>query len=163
MYLLSINGERHSVDVPADMPLLWVLRDVVGLMGTKFGCGIAQCGACTVHLDGQPVRSCVLPVSAIGDKTITTIEGVGATPSGQKIQQAWLDVDVVQCGYCQSGQIMSAAALLAQTPNPTDGDIDAAMSGNICRCGTYVRIRAAIKQAASGKADVMQTIPAGAA
>jgi isoquinoline 1-oxidoreductase alpha subunit len=149
MYLLNINGEKHSVEVPADMPLLWVLRDVVGLTGTKFGCGIAQCGACTVHLDGQPVRSCVLPVKAVGDKAITTIEGVGATPSGKKVQQAWLDVDVVQCGYCQSGQIMSAAALLAQTPNPTDGDIDAAMSGNICRCGTYVRIRAAIKQAAS--------------
>jgi len=151
MYLLNINGEKRSVDVPADMPLLWVLRDVVGLMGTKFGCGIAQCGACTVHLDGQPVRSCVMPVSAVGDKAIITIEGVGATPSGKKIQQAWLDIDVVQCGYCQSGQIMSAAALLTQTPNPTDGDIDAAMSGNICRCGTYVRIRAAIKQAATGR------------
>ena len=163
MYLLSINGERHSVDVPADMPLLWVLRDVVGLMGTKFGCGIAQCGACTVHVDGQPVRSCVLSVSAVGDKTITTIEGVGATPSGKKVQQAWLDVDVVQCGYCQSGQIMSAAALLAQTTNPTDGDIDAAMSGNICRCGTYVRIRAAIKQAATGKPEGPQTLAAGAA
>jgi isoquinoline 1-oxidoreductase alpha subunit len=162
MYLLNINGERRSVDAPADMPLLWVLRDVVGLMGTKFGCGIAQCGACTVHLDGQPVRSCVLPVSAIGDKAITTIEGVGATPSGQKVQQAWLDVDVVQCGYCQSGQIMSAAALLAQTPNPTDGDIDAAMSGNICRCGTYVRIRAAIKQAATGRPEALQTVAAGA-
>ena len=163
MYLLNINGEKRSVDVPADMPLLWVLRDVVGLMGTKFGCGIAQCGACTVHLDGQPVRSCVMPVSAVGDKAITTIEGVGATPSGKKIQQAWLDVDVVQCGYCQSGQIMSAAALLAQTPNPTDGDIDAAMSGNICRCGTYVRIRAAIKQAATGKPEGPQTLAAGAA
>ena len=163
MYLLNINGEKRSVDVPADMPLLWVLRDVVGLMGTKFGCGIAQCGACTVHLDGQPVRSCVMPVSAAGDKAITTIEGVGATPSGKKIQQAWLDIDVVQCGYCQSGQIMSAAALLTQTPNPTDGDIDAAMSGNICRCGTYVRIRAAIKQAATGKPEGPQTLAAGAA
>ncbi|HTB27328.1 MAG TPA: (2Fe-2S)-binding protein [Steroidobacteraceae bacterium] len=163
MYLLNINGEKRSVDVPADMPLLWVLRDVVGLMGTKFGCGIAQCGACTVHLDGQPVRSCVMPVSAVGDKAITTIEGVGATPSGKKIQQAWLDIDVVQCGYCQSGQIMSAAALLTQTPNPTDGDIDAAMSGNICRCGTYVRIRAAIKQAATGKPEGPQTLAAGAA
>ena len=163
MYLLNINGEKRSVDVPADMPLLWVLRDVVGLMGTKFGCGIAQCGACTVHLDGQPVRSCVMPVSAVGDKAITTIEGVGATPSGKKIQQAWLDIDVVQCGYCQSGQIMSAAALLTQTPNPTDGDIDAAMSGNICRCGTYVRIRAAIKQAATGKPEGPQTVAAGAA
>jgi isoquinoline 1-oxidoreductase alpha subunit len=163
MYLLNINGEKRPIDVPADMPLLWVLRDVVGLMGTKFGCGIAQCGACTVHLDGQPVRSCVLPVSAVGDKAITTIEGIGATPSGKKVQQAWLDIDVVQCGYCQSGQIMSAAALLAQTPNPTDGDIDAAMSGNICRCGTYVRIRAAIKQAATGNPEGPQTLAAGAA
>ena len=163
MYVLSINGEKYSVDVAADMPLLWVLRDVIGLMGTKFGCGIAQCGACTVHLDGQAVRSCVLPVGTIGARSITTIEGIGATPSGKKVQKAWLDVDVVQCGYCQSGQIMSAAALLAQIENPTDDDINAAMSGNICRCGTYVRIRAAIKQAASGKADVLQTIPAGAA
>jgi len=161
MYVLSVNGEKHPVDLPADMPLLWVLRDVLGLMGTKFGCGIAQCGACTVHLDGQAVRSCVLPVSAIGDKSVVTIEGVGATPSGQKIQKAWLDVDVVQCGYCQSGQIMSAAALLASVPNPTDNEINAAMSGNICRCGTYVRIKAAIKQAATGKAEVLQTIAAG--
>jgi isoquinoline 1-oxidoreductase alpha subunit len=158
MFVLHVNGERRTVDVPGDMPLLWVLRDIIGLTGTKFGCGVAQCGACTVHLDGQAVRSCVLPVSAIGDKSITTIEAVGRTPSGQKIQQAWLDVDVVQCGYCQSGQIMSAAALLARTPNPSDGDINAAMSGNICRCGTYVRIRAAIKQAATGKAEVLQTI-----
>ena len=163
MYSLQINGGNHSVDVPADMPLLWVLRDVIGLMGTKFGCGIAQCGACTVHLDGQPVRSCVLAVSAADGKAITTIEGIGATPSGKKVQQAWLDVDVVQCGYCQSGQIMSAAALLAQKANPTDRDIDAAMSGNICRCGTYVRIRAAIKQAASGNAEVLQTLAADAA
>jgi isoquinoline 1-oxidoreductase alpha subunit len=162
MYVLSVNGEKHPVDVAADMPLLWVLRDVIGLMGTKFGCGIAQCGACTVQLGGQAVRSCVLPVSAVGDKSVVTIEGVGATPSGQKIQQAWLDVDVVQCGYCQSGQIMSAAALLASVPNPTDDDINAAMSGNICRCGTYVRIKAAIKQAATGKAEVLQTIAAGA-
>jgi isoquinoline 1-oxidoreductase subunit alpha len=162
MYVLSVNGEKHPVDIPADMPLLWVLRDVLGLMGTKFGCGIAQCGACTVHLDGQAVRSCVLPVSAVGDKPVVTIEGVGATPSGQKIQNAWLDVDVVQCGYCQSGQIMSAAALLASVPNPTDNEINAAMSGNICRCGTYVRIKAAIKQAATGKAEVPQTIAAGA-
>jgi isoquinoline 1-oxidoreductase alpha subunit len=163
MFVLHVNGEQRAVDVPADMPLLWVLRDIVGLTGTKFGCGIAQCGACTVHVDGKAVRSCVLPVSAIGDKAVTTIEAVGKTPSGQKIQQAWLDVDVVQCGYCQSGQIMSAAALLARTPNPSDGDIDAAMSGNICRCATYVRIRAAIKQAATGKAEGPQTIaPAGA-
>jgi isoquinoline 1-oxidoreductase alpha subunit len=157
MLSLQVNGESHAVDVPPDMPLLWVLRDVIGLMGTKFGCGIAQCGACTVHLDGQAVRSCVLPVGSIGNKAVTTIETVGQTPSGQKIQQAWLDVDVVQCGYCQSGQIMSATALLARTPDPTDADIDAAMSGNICRCGTYVRIRAAIKQAATGKLAILQT------
>jgi isoquinoline 1-oxidoreductase subunit alpha len=163
MFVLRVNGEELKADVPADMPLLWVLRDVIGLTGTKFGCGIAQCGACTVHLDGQAVRSCVLPVSAIGAKAITTIEAVGKTAGGQKIQKAWLDVDVVQCGYCQSGQIMSAAALLARIPNPTDGDIDAAMSGNICRCGTYVRIRAAIKQAATGKVEILQAIaPAGA-
>ncbi|MGA2187526.1 MAG: (2Fe-2S)-binding protein [Steroidobacteraceae bacterium] len=158
MYVLRVNGVARTVDTPADMPLLWVLRDVIGLTGTKFGCGVAQCGACTVHLDGRAVRSCVLPVSAIGDRPITTIEAVDKTPSGQKVQQAWLDVDVVQCGYCQSGQIMSAAALLARTPNPTDADIDAAMAGNICRCGTYVRIRAAIKQAATGRAEVLQSI-----
>jgi isoquinoline 1-oxidoreductase alpha subunit len=164
MVVLRVNGEQRTVDVPADMPLLWVLRDVLGLTGTKFGCGIAQCGACTVHLDGQAVRSCVLPVSAIGEKAITTIEAVGNTASGRKIQQAWLDVDVVQCGYCQSGQIMSAAALLTRAPSPSDADIDAAMSGNICRCGTYVRIRAAIKQAATGRAEILQTIaPDGAA
>ena len=164
MIVLRVNGDEHSVDVPADMPLLWVLRDVIGLTGTKFGCGIAQCGACTVHLDGQAVRSCVLPVSAVGEKAITTIEAVGNSASGQRIQKAWLDVDVVQCGYCQSGQIMSAAALLTRVPNPSDADIDAAMSGNICRCGTYVRIRAAIKQAATGKAEILQTIaPEGAA
>jgi isoquinoline 1-oxidoreductase alpha subunit len=164
MIVLRVNGEQRTVDVPTDMPLLWVLRDVIGLTGTKFGCGIAQCGACTVHLDGQAVRSCVLPVSAVGEKAITTIEAVGNTASGQKIQKAWLDVDVVQCGYCQSGQIMSAAALLARAPNPTDADIDAAMSGNICRCGTYVRIRAAIKQAATGKTEILQALaPEGAA
>ena len=164
MFVLQVNGEARSVDVPADMPLLWVLRDVVGLTGTKFGCGIAQCGACTVHLDGQAVRSCVLPVGSIGSRAVTTIEAVGRTSSGQKIQAAWLDVDVVQCGYCQSGQIMSAAALLARTPDPSDSDIDAAMSGNLCRCATYVRIRAAIKQAATGRAEVLQTIaPASAA
>ena len=149
MYQLTINGEQHSVDAPADMPLLWVLRDIVGLMGTKFGCGIAQCGACTVQLAGEPVRSCVLPVSNVGDKPIVTIEGIGSTPAGKAIQQAWLDLDVVQCGYCQSGQIMSATALLATIPNPSDADIDAAMAGNICRCGTYVRIRSAIKKAAT--------------
>jgi isoquinoline 1-oxidoreductase alpha subunit len=158
MFVLRVNGESRSVDVPPDMPLLWVLRDVIGLTGTKFGCGIAQCGACTVHLAGQAVRSCVLPVSAIGNRPITTIEAVGETPSGRKVQQAWLDVDVVQCGYCQSGQIMSAAALLARNANPSDADIDAAMAGNICRCATYVRIRAAIKQAATGSSDALQTI-----
>lgn len=158
MVSLSVNGQSYPVDVPDDMPLLWVLRDVIGLTGTKFGCGIAQCGACTVHLDGQAVRSCVLPVGAIGNRAITTIEAIGNTPSGQKIQQAWLEVDVVQCGYCQSGQIMSAAALLQRIPDPTDADIDAAMAGNICRCGTYVRIRAAIKQAATGKAEILQTL-----
>ncbi|MGO9853391.1 MAG: (2Fe-2S)-binding protein [Steroidobacteraceae bacterium] len=145
---LTINGETRSVDAPDDMPLLWVLRDLLGLTGTKFGCGIAQCGACTVHLDGRPVRSCMLPVSAVGTRAITTIEGVGKTAVGAKVQKAWLDLEVIQCGYCQSGQIMSAAALLAGTPQPDDSDIDAAMAGNICRCGTYVRIRAAIKRAA---------------
>jgi isoquinoline 1-oxidoreductase alpha subunit len=149
---LTINGKTHQVDVPQDMPLLWVLRDVIGLTGTKFGCGIAACGACTVHLDGQPSRSCVTPVSAAAGKRITTIEAIGETPAGKKVQQAWLDLEVVQCGYCQSGQIMSASALLAKTPNPTDADIDTAMSGNICRCGTYGRIRAAIKQAAGASA-----------
>jgi isoquinoline 1-oxidoreductase alpha subunit len=144
---LKINGETHSVDVPADMPVLWVLRDVVGLTGTKFGCGIAQCGACTVHLDGQPVRSCMLPAGAVGGASITTIEAIGANPVGARVQKAWLDKEVVQCGYCQSGQIMSATALLQQTPKPTDADINAAMAGNICRCGTYVRIRAAIHAA----------------
>ena len=150
MFSLSINGQTQQVDVPADMPLLWVLRDVLGMTGTKFGCGIAQCGACTVHLNGQAVRSCVTPVVAVGEQAVTTIEAVDATPAGKKIQQAWLDLDVVQCGYCQSGQVMSATALLAVTPDPSDADIDAAMAGNICRCGTYVRIRAAIKQAAKG-------------
>jgi isoquinoline 1-oxidoreductase alpha subunit len=148
MISLKINGEDHAVDVPPDMPLLWVLRDVVGLTGTKFGCGIAQCGVCTVHLDGQPIRSCNLPVVAVGGRNITTIEAIGQTPSGAKVQKAWLDLEVVQCGYCQSGQIMSAAALLASTPNPSDADINAAMAGIICRCGTYPRIRAAIKRAA---------------
>jgi isoquinoline 1-oxidoreductase alpha subunit len=151
MTKLQINGEVHEVDVPDDMPLLWVLRDVVGLTGTKFGCGIAQCGACTVHIDGKAVRSCFLPVGEIGNRAITTIEAVGETPAGAKVQKAWLDLEVVQCGYCQSGQIMSAAALLATTPHPDDSDIDAAMAGNICRCGTYVRIRAAIKRAAGAQ------------
>jgi len=145
---LKINGVSKSVDVPADMPLLWVLRDVLGLTGTKFGCGIAQCGACTVHVDGNAVRSCVLPVGSVGEREITTIEGVGTTPAGASVQKAWLDVEVVQCGYCQSGQIMSASALLRTTAHPNDADIDAAMAGNICRCGTYARIREAIKKAA---------------
>jgi isoquinoline 1-oxidoreductase alpha subunit len=150
MTTLNINGQTHTVDAPPDMPLLWVLRDLVGLTGTKFGCGIAQCGACTVHVDGVAVRSCVFPVAAVGDRKIITIEAVGSTPAGQKVQQAWRELDVVQCGYCQSGQVMSAASLLATNPNPTDADIDAAMAGNICRCGTYNRIRAAIRQAAKG-------------
>ena len=145
---LKVNGQTHSVDVPADMPVLWVLRDVLGMTGTKYGCGIAQCGACTIHLDGQAVRSCVLPAGGVGGAQITTIEGVGASPIGGRVQKAWLDREVVQCGYCQSGQIMSATALLQQTPKPTDPEINAAMAGNICRCGTYVRIRAAIHQAA---------------
>ena len=148
MITLRVNGATSVVDTPSDMPLLWVLRDILGLTGTKFGCGIAQCGACTVHIDGKPVRSCLLPVGSIGDKNVTTIEGIGATPAGAKAQKAWLDLEVVQCGYRQSGQIMSAAALLASTPNPDDSDSDAAMAGNICRCGTYVRIRDAIKRAA---------------
>ena len=146
---INVNGTAHHIDVEADMPLLWVLRDVLSLTGTKFGCGIAQCGACTVHLAGKPVRSCLLPVGAIGARAITTIEGVGATRSGTKVQKAWLDLEVIQCGYCQSGQIMSATALLDTIPRPDDADIDAAMAGNICRCGTYVRIRQAIKNAAA--------------
>jgi isoquinoline 1-oxidoreductase alpha subunit len=146
---LNINGEQKTFDAPDDMPLLWVLRDILGMTGTKFGCGVALCGACTVHVDGKAVRSCLLPVSAVSGRAITTIEGVGATPVGAKVQKAWLDLEVIQCGYCQSGQIMSAAALLASTPTPDDSDIDAAMSGNICRCGTYVRVREAIKHAAS--------------
>ncbi len=148
MFILNINGEQRSVDIPADMPLLWVLRDVIGLTGTKFGCGIAQCGACTVHVDGAALRSCQLPVGSVGDRKITTIEAIGETLAGAKLQKAWLDLEVVQCGYCQSGQIMSAAALLASNPSPDDADIDAAMAGNICRCGTYVRIREGIKHAA---------------
>jgi isoquinoline 1-oxidoreductase alpha subunit len=149
MVSLLINGQNYDVDVPEDMPLLWVLRDVVGLTGTKFGCGIAQCGACTVHVGGEAVRACQFPVGALGSQPVTTIEAIGGTPTGQKVQQAWLDKEVVQCGYCQSGQIMAAAALLEQTPNPTDAQIDDAMSGNICRCSTYVRIRDAIHAAAA--------------
>lgn len=149
MFKLMINGESYQVEVPPDMPLLWVLRDVIGLTGTKFGCGIAQCGACTVHVAGSPVRSCLLSTASVEGQSITTIEAVGKTPNGAKIQKAWLDHEVVQCGYCQSGQIMSATALLDANPKPTDADIDAALSGNICRCGTYVRIREAIHTAAA--------------
>ena len=145
---LNVNGKVHQIDVPSDMPVLWVLRDVLGMTGTKFGCGMALCGACTVQLDGQAIRSCVTPVSAVAGKAITTIEAIGETPAGRKVQAAWIALDVPQCGYCQSGQIMSASALLASNAHPTDADIDAAMAGNICRCGTYGRIRAAIKEAA---------------
>jgi isoquinoline 1-oxidoreductase alpha subunit len=148
MITLNINGESKTVDAPPDVPLLWALRDLLGMTGTKFGCGIAQCGACTVHLDGVAVRSCVLAIGNIGQKNITTIEGIGNSPTGSRVQKAWLDLEVVQCGYCQSGQIMSASALLRTTPHPSDADINAAMAGNICRCGTYVRIREAIKKAA---------------
>ena len=147
-FTLNVNGETRSVDVDAKTPLLWVLRDELELKGTKFGCGMSLCGACTVHLDGAPIRACMTPVSTVGAARITTIEGVGATPVGAKVQAAWLDVDVVQCGYCQAGQIMSATALLTRNAAPSDADIDAAMTGNICRCGTYTRIRAAIKRAA---------------
>jgi isoquinoline 1-oxidoreductase alpha subunit len=145
---LTINDRTVQVAASEDTALLWVLRDLLGMTGTKFGCGMALCGACTVHVDGKPVRSCVLPVSAVVGKKITTIEGVGSTATGQAVQEAWKKINVPQCGYCQAGQIMSAAALLVEKPVPTDADIDAAMSGNICRCGTYTRIRAAIKQAA---------------
>jgi isoquinoline 1-oxidoreductase alpha subunit len=145
---ININGSSHSVDVDGDTPLLWVLRDVLGLTGTKFGCGIAQCGACTVHIDGAAARSCITTVDSIGKFAVTTIEAIAHTSVGRKVQQAWLDSEVVQCGYCQSGQIMSASALLAARPNPSDTDIDDAMAGNICRCGTYVRVRGAIKLAA---------------
>ena len=147
---LTVNGKDLTVDVPADTPLLWVLREEAGLPGTKYGCGAALCGACTVLLDGTPIRSCSTPMSAAAGKKITTIEGVGASPTGKKVQAAWASLDVPQCGYCQSGQIMAATALLTSKPNPTDADIDSAMAGNICRCGTYPRIRAAIHKAAKG-------------
>ena len=153
MITLNVNGEDHAIDVTDDTPILWALRDVIGMTGTKFGCGKALCGACTIHLDGMPTRSCITPVSMAAGKKITTIEAIGATEAGRKIQQAWIDLDVVQCGYCQSGQVMSATALLASNPQPSDADIDAAMAGKICRCGTYPRIRAAIKQAATGTAN----------
>lgn len=151
-YTIKVNGAEHGVDVDGDTPLLWVLRDVLGMTGTKFGCGLALCGACTVHLNGVATRSCVTPVDSVGNAAITTIEAIGTTASGRKIQRAWLDLEVVQCGYCQSGQIMSASALLATNPHPSDSEIDDAMSGNICRCGTYVRIREAIKRAGESSA-----------
>src|SRR5271167_159460 len=152
MVTLKINGEDKSVDAPDDMPLLWVLRDLLGMTGTKYGCGIAQCGACTVHLDGQPVRSCVTPIVSVGTRKVTTIEGLSADAT-HPVQRAWAEVDVVQCGYCQSGQIMAAAALLAQNPSPTDADIDEAMAGNLCRCGAYQRIREAVHRAAASRAS----------
>lgn len=155
MIKLTINGSTHSLDVTPDMPLLWVLRDHVGLTGTKFGCGIAQCGSCTVHLDGEPVRSCITPVSEAIGREVTTIEGLNS-PAGKAIQSAWRELEVVQCGYCQSGQIMSATALLQRKPSPTDADIDDAMQGNLCRCATYVRIRAAIKAAANKSAQAQE-------
>ncbi len=147
-YSISVNGETRTIDVDSDTPLLWVLRDSLDLKGAKYGCGMAMCGACTVHVDGVPMRSCVMPVSSVGAAEITTIEAIGETDLGQRVQTAWLDVDVMQCGYCQAGQIMSATALLERNPEPSDRDIDAAMNGNLCRCATYNRIRAAIKQAA---------------
>jgi isoquinoline 1-oxidoreductase alpha subunit len=152
-YRIMVNGLDHTADVDGDTPLLWVLRDVFGMTGTKFGCGMALCGACTVHMDGNPIRSCITTIDSVGSSAITTIEAIGDTPAGRKIQKAWLDLEVVQRGYCQSGQIMSASALLANNPHPNDADIDGAMSGNICRCGTYVRIREAIKQAAQSSAN----------
>jgi isoquinoline 1-oxidoreductase alpha subunit len=151
-YKLKVNGSVHNVDVDGDTPLLWVLRDVLGMTGTKFGCGQALCGACTIHIDGQPARSCITPVAVAVGKRITTIEAIGATPAGREIQQAWLAREVPQCGYCQSGQIMSASALLAANPHPSEADIDQAMAGNICRCGTYLRIREGIKHAAQSLA-----------
>ncbi len=154
-YTLNVNGKTHTVDVAGDMPLLWVLRDKINLKGTKFGCGVASCGACTVHLDGQVARACMTPISSVGAKRVTTIEGVAESRTGQALQKAWLDVDVMQCGYCQAGQLMAATALLNTTPKPNDKQIDDAMSGNACRCGTYVRIREAIKTAAG--VDVKDT------
>ena len=148
-FTIKVNGSTHTVDVDGDTPLLWVLRDVLGMTGTKFGCGRALCGACTVHVDGSPRRSCVTPIDSVNTSAITTIEAIGSTVAGKKLQEAWLAEEVVQCGYCQSGQIMSACALLTVTPRPTDADIDQAMSGNICRCGTYARMRTAIHRAAS--------------
>jgi isoquinoline 1-oxidoreductase subunit alpha len=152
MITINVNGRQQKLDLPNDMPLLWALRDVLGMTGTKFGCGLGLCGACTVHVNGDPIRSCIMPLSVVNGKSITTIEGVGETPTGAAVQRAWLAAEVPQCGYCQPGQIMSAAALLARYPRPTDLVIDEEMSGNVCRCGTYVRIREAIKRAAQSKA-----------
>ena len=147
---LNINGKRHSVDLPDDTPLLWALRDHLGLTGTKFGCGLALCGACTVHVDGQPVRSCMTPISTVANKKIATIEAIEQDKVGKAVQAAWVELGVPQCGYCQAGQIMSAVALLNKNPNPSDADIDSAMGGNLCRCGTYFRIRNAIKRVVAG-------------
>jgi len=158
-YQIKVNEQDRTVDADGDIPLLWILRDVLGLTGTKFGCGIGQCGACTVHIDGQPARACLTAIESVGGAAITTIEAIGNTPPGKAIQKAWIDLEVPQCGYCQSGQIMSAAALLSSNANPSDGDIDAALSGNICRCGTYPRIRAAIKQAAQSSARLVKKVP----
>ena len=152
-FKLNVNGKVLSADVDGDTPLLWVLRDTLGILGPKYGCGVAQCGACTVHIDGAPMRSCTIPVEGLGQSKIVTIEGVGASAVGQKVQAAWSELDVAQCGYCQAGQIMSATALLTEKPKPTDADIDEAMAGNICRCATYTRIRAAIKLASGQKTE----------
>ncbi len=151
---VTINGRRYTIDLPDDTPLLWALRDELGLTGTKFGCGMALCGACTVHVDGQPLRSCLTPISSVANKKVTTIEGISADKVGKAVQAAWVEMGVPQCGYCQTGQIMSATALLKRNPRPSDTDIDDAMSGNICRCGTYVRIRNAIKRTASRQGGV---------
>ncbi len=156
-HTIQVNGESLTVDVEDEMPLLWVLRDVLDIKGPKFGCGVGQCGACTVHLDGVAMRSCSIPVSALGDREVTTIEAIGRTDAGRRLQAAWKDLDVPQCGYCQAGQIMSAAFLLLQTPTPSDDEIDAAMSGNICRCASYPRIRAAIRQASGRAAETAPT------
>ncbi len=156
VYAIQLNGVKRTVDVDGDMPLLWALRDELNLKGTKFGCGAGLCGACTVHLDGEPVRACLTAISSVGASAVSTIEGMAANPVGKRVQAAWLALDVPQCGYCQAGQIMSATALLAKTPHPTDHDIDEAMSGNVCRCCTYLRIRAAIKEAASAQASTAE-------
>ena len=161
-FKLKVNGQSANVDVPADMPLLWVLRDVLHLTGTKYGCGIGQCGACTVHLNGQPVRACLTPISAVGNQAVTTLEGLSADGT-HPVQIAWRDIDVAQCGYCQAGQMMSAAALLAKTPHPTDKDIDSALNGNLCRCATYIRIRKAVHKAAEMAVSSRSTRPAPSA